>query len=61
MLEKVSSETFEAEPCHYKNAFLLGRTYTSTTFHTTLNQIFVNECEIDELIGLLQNAKKQFR
>jgi len=61
MLEKVSSETFEAEPCYYKDALLLGRVYQSTTFNTTLNQIFVNEREIDELIELLQNAKKQFR
>ena len=56
MLKAIYSENFNAEPCYYKEKLHLSRTKDRN-----YSLIFINEWEIDELIELLENAKKEFK
>jgi len=56
MLKAIISKNFDAEPCYFKNELHLSRTNDKI-----YSLIFIKSNEIDELIKLLQDSKKQFR
>ena len=56
MFKTVESQNFSAETCYFKDKLHLSRTKDRN-----YSLIYVSEWEIDELIQLLQDAKKQFK
>ena len=52
----MKTTNFVAEPCYYKDTLHLSRNYEKA-----YSLIYVKDFEIDELIELLQNAKKEFK
>ena len=55
MLKQVISKNFDAEPCYFKNELHLSRNNDKI-----YSLLFIKNEEIDELIKLLQDSKKQF-